>query len=92
MGTNGPGTRGTHDDSDGAGWPDKNMPAPSPKKQKDFTSSGKGGDHPSDFSGNSLLKPRELKPGVDQGGTQVITGHVKGGIDPNDHEPRRSHD
>lgn len=84
------GSRGTHDDSDGAGWPDKNMPAPSPRKQKDFGPSSKRGSHSLDDSDNTLQRPRELRPGIDAGGDEAFNAQ-KGEIEFGKAEPRRSH-
>ena len=85
-----PGKRGTHDDSDGARGEDRNMPAPSPRKQKDLSPSGKRGTHSLDDSDNTLLRPKELKPGVDQEGKFDFSA-TKGGINSHSHDPRRSH-
>lgn len=81
------GKRGTHDDSDGASGADRNMPAPTPKKQGDMTSEGRG-THDDGFS-QPMDRPSELKGGIDMGGTTEFSA-PKGTIVFGDHDTRRS--
>lgn len=68
------------------------MPAKTPTKQRDFGGSGKRGSKDSDFSGNSMKQPKELRPSLDQGGDESFTTGVKTNIDmARGFDPRRSH-
>lgn len=84
MGRNGPGTRGTHDSP-----ASPNMPAKMPRRQGDFSGSGKGGVHDSGPPGRNNVKPQpDFRPSVGHS-TQPLRGgsHLKANMS----DPRRSH-
>lgn len=85
-----PGKRGTNP---GVGT-NPNMPAKEPAVQQDLnqTERGKRGAHPSDFSGNSLNAPNELRRNIGLTGTTDFDPNVELEIDEfRNLEPRRSH-
>lgn len=68
------------------------MPAKEPTKQRDFGGSGKRGVKDSDYSSNSMKQPKELRPGIDQGGDESFDAKVQVNIDmARGFDPRRSH-
>jgi len=80
------GNRGTHTEMDAP-----NMPASSPKKQGDFGPRGKRGRHSVDDSDNTLKRPGELRPGVDESGMTSFKGRKDLVIELGSQDPRRSH-